>query len=432
MTDQPLLIALVAVQFVVHALGWSMAAHINARWRHVEGQFAAFWLALALGLLLYVPAWASGSAPRNLGDVLIVVALAAQHRGMTLYWGHRPPDRAYLALAVLAFAPVAAHLALAGGQELRVAAVCLGAGVTLAATVRLIWVNARPQMPQFALVMTVGYGLLAVALCARAVQALTVAPATKMSIDAPGHLNVPFAILVLFVGGLINLAQVRLILGRVLQHLAIQAQTDALTGVANRRGLTRHLDELHSHAQQRDHPYVLMMVDIDYFKAVNDQHGHVEGDRVLTRIAHALRDGLRAGDLVARWGGEEFCVLLPLIRLDEARALAQRITTRIAATGEPRVTISVGIAEARVQLEAPEAVIRRADEALYCAKRSGRNRVVDAAQATDTSRSTSVLPVLPSDVARPLDQRMLCDEGGVDLQTDARTIQRRDTSFGIE
>jgi diguanylate cyclase (GGDEF)-like protein len=379
MTDQPLLIALVAVQFVVHALGWSMTAHVNARWRDTEGQFAAFWLLLAIGLLLYVPAWPSGSAPRNIGDILIVVAIAAQHRGMALYWNRRPPDRAYLALAAFMIAAIAISFALASGHGLRVAAVCLGAGVTLLATGRLIWVCGRRQMPQFALVIAGGYGVLALALCARAVQALTVPPATKISIDAPGHLNVPFAILVLFLGGLINLAQVRLILGRVLQLLKTQAQTDALTGVANRRGLTRHLDEVHSLAKRGDHPYVLMMVDIDHFKAVNDQHGHAEGDRVLTRIAQALREGLRLGDFVARWGGEEFCVVMPRIRLVEARALAERLTMQTAASGQPRVTISVGIAEARVQLETPEAVIRRADEALYRAKQSGRNRVVDAA-----------------------------------------------------
>jgi diguanylate cyclase (GGDEF)-like protein len=379
MTDQPLLIALVAVQFVVHALGWSMAAHVTGRWRDSEGQFAAFWLLLAAGLLLYVPAWPSGSAPRNVGNVLVVVALAAQHRGMTLYWGRRPPDRAYLALAACTFAVTMMSLTQAGGHGLRVAAVCFGASVMLLATVRRIWVSGRQQMPRFAVVTATGYGVLALVLCVRAVQALSVAPATKISIDAPGHLNVPFAILVLFVGGLINLSQLRLILGRVLQHLKSEAQTDALTGAANRRGLMRHLGEVHTRALQGEHPYVLMMVDIDHFKAINDQHGHAEGDRVLTRVAKALHDGLRAGDFVARWGGEEFCVLLPRIRLAEARALAERMTVQIAASGQPRVTISVGVAEAHLPSETPEAVIQRADAAMYRAKQSGRNRVVDAA-----------------------------------------------------
>ncbi|MEY4564276.1 MAG: putative domain and rane protein [Pseudomonadota bacterium] len=381
MTDQPLLIALVAVQFVVHALGWSMAAHVTGRWHDAEGQFAGFWLLLAAGLLLYVPAWASGSAPRNLGNVLIVVALAAQHRGMSLYWGRRPLDRAYFALSAITFALTAISLTLASGHGLRVAAVCLGAAVMLAATVHLVWKSGKPQMPRFSLVMVGGYGLLAAVLCARAVQALTVAPATKISIDAPGHLNVPFAILVLFIGGLINLAQVRLILGRVLQHLTAEARTDPLTGTANRRGLTRYLDEVHARSRDGDHPYVLMMVDIDHFKAINDQHGHDEGDRVITRIAQALRDGLRVGDFVARWGGEEFCVLMPRIRLAEARALAERLTLQVAASGHPRVTISVGIAEARAHSETAETVIKRADEAMYLAKQSGRNRVVEAVGA---------------------------------------------------
>ena len=259
------------------------------------------------------------------------------------------------------------------------ASVCVGAGVLLLATVRLIWQRGRERTRRFAVIVASGYGVLGLALLARAVQALTVAPSTKISIDAPGHLNVPFAILVLFVGGLINLAQIRLVLGRVLRHLTMQAQTDALTGTANRRGLMQHLQAVHASAQQGGHEYVVLMVDIDHFKAINDQHGHSEGDNVLKRVAQGLRDGLRAGDFVARWGGEEFCVLLPHIRLAEAHALAERMAAQIAATGGPRVTISVGVAEADVRSENPESVIRRADAALYRAKDEGRNRVVAAA-----------------------------------------------------
>jgi len=381
MSDQPLLIALVAVQFVVHALGWTMTAHITQRWRDAEGQFAAFWLLLASGLLLFVPAWASGSFPRNLADLLIIAAIAIQHRGMTLYWGEPPRDRAYLALLAFALLTLALSLTLANGHGLRVANVCVGVGVMLLATVRLLWRRGRQATPTFATIVAGGYGVLALALFARAVQALSVDPRTKISIDAPGHLNVSFAILVLFVGGLINLAQIRLVLGRVLQHLTAQAQTDALTGTANRRGLMRYLEEVHSRAQQAGHEYVVMMVDIDHFKAINDQHGHAEGDKVLTRVAQNLREALRVGDFVARWGGEEFCVLLPRIRLAEAHALAERMTLQVAATGKPRVTISIGVAEAHVQSENPEAVIQRADAALYRAKHAGRNRVVAAASA---------------------------------------------------
>lgn len=102
---------------------------------------------------------------------------------------------------------------------------------------------------------------------------------------------------------------------------------------------------------------------------------------VLKRVAQSLHEGLRVGDVVARWGGEEFCVLLPRTRLAEAYALAERLTLRIAASGTPRVTVSIGVAEAHAHLEGVEQVIRRADAALYRAKEAGRNQVVAAPAA---------------------------------------------------
>lgn len=378
MRDQPLLIALVAVQFFVHALGWSMTAKLSRRWPAAEGHFAAFWLLLAAGLMLYVPPWASGSLPRNLADVLIVASIAVQHRGMALYWNHRPNPHAYLALLTFTILALVISLSQQNGHGLRVATVCIGVGLMLLATVVLIWRHGRPALPVFSSVLAGGYGVLALALLARAAQALSVDTHTKISIDAPGPLNVSLAILVMFIGGLINLTQIRLVLGRVLQHLTSQALTDALTGALNRRGLMERIEALHLRARQSGHGYVVLMVDVDHFKAINDTHGHAEGDHVLKRVAQSLRDGLRAGDIVARWGGEEFCVLLPRIRLAEAYALAERMVVQVAAAGTPRVTVSVGVAEAQAQAEGCEDVIRRADAALYRAKETGRNRVVTA------------------------------------------------------
>lgn len=384
MRDQPLLIALVAVQFFVHALGWSMTAKLSRRWRVAEGHFAAFWLLLSVGLALYVPPWASGSLPRNLADVLIVASIAVQHRGMALYWNQRPNPHPYLALLTFTILALAISLSQHNGHGLRVATVCIGVGLMLLATVRLIWRHGRPALPIFSTVLAGGYGVLALALLARAVQALSVDTHTKISIDAPGPLNVALAILVMFIGGLINLTQIRLVLGRVLQHLTSQALTDALTGALNRRGLMERIEALHLRARQSGHGYVVLMVDVDHFKAINDTHGHAEGDHVLKRVAQSLRDGLRTGDIVARWGGEEFCVLLPRIRLAEAYALAERMVMQVAAAGTPRVTVSVGVAEAQAQSEGSDDVIRRADAALYRAKETGRNRVVTAGALVPT------------------------------------------------
>jgi diguanylate cyclase (GGDEF)-like protein len=126
------------------------------------------------------------------------------------------------------------------------------------------------------------------------------------------------------------------------------------------------------------------MIDVDHFKAINDRYGHAEGDRVLKCVAQALRDGLRARDVVARWGGEEFCVVLPATGLAEARTLADRLLHQIASSVMPRVTVSVGICEAGLWALRPEDVIGRADKALYLAKEAGRNRIV---LATDVNES---------------------------------------------
>lgn len=379
MTAQPLLIALVSVQFLVHALVWAMTARMARRWREAEGHFALFWFLLAAGLMLFVPPWASGSAPRNLADLLIIAASMCEHRALALHWGRRPRLAPYALGLAAAAAVVAGSFLMDNGHGVRVAVVCFGCAVMMAASVRLMWRLGRAATPIFAPVAAAGYTLLATGLMVRGVQALLLGATTKISIDAPGHANIPFAIAVLFIGGLLNLAHIRLVLGRVLHRLGQQAQTDELTHTLNRRGLLQHLEAVHARAQAGQEGYALLMVDVDHFKAINDQHGHAEGDRVLQAVAASLRGALRADDRVGRWGGEEFCVLLPRTSLRDARALAERVGQRVAEAGHPvRVTVSIGVSEYAAGDAELQSVIRRADGALYDAKAGGRNRVVAA------------------------------------------------------
>ncbi|MFG6485076.1 diguanylate cyclase [Roseateles sp. BYS78W] len=380
MSPQPLLIALVSVQFFVHALVWAMTARMTRRPRGVEGHFALFWFLLAAGLALFVPPWDSGSAPRNLADLLIVAASMMEHRGLALHWGRRLPLRNDALALGAAAAVVAASFLLDNGHGVRVAVVCVGCAGFMLASVHLMWRLGRAATPIFAPVAAAGYSLLATALLVRGVQALLIGSTTKISIDAPGHANIPFAIAVLFIGGLMNLVHIRLVVGRVLHRLGQQAKTDELTGALNRRGLLLQLENEHADALQGKAGYALMMVDVDHFKAVNDQYGHAQGDRVLQAVSASLRAALRGDDLVGRWGGEEFCVLLPRTRLHDAAQLAERVASRVAASGPGiRVTVSIGVSEYGPADRDLQAVIRRADGALYEAKEAGRNRVVTAA-----------------------------------------------------
>jgi diguanylate cyclase (GGDEF)-like protein len=145
---------------------------------------------------------------------------------------------------------------------------------------------------------------------------------------------------------------------------------DSLTGALNRRGARKLLEA--------DAPLAVVICDLDHFKRINDLHGHAEGDAVLARVATLLAASVRAEDMVVRWGGEEFVLLLP--RLDLARAARVAARARLAMAAQlftPQhqpITLSFGVAERRGG-EAVDQVIRRADEALYRAKRSGRNQV---------------------------------------------------------
>jgi diguanylate cyclase (GGDEF)-like protein len=163
--------------------------------------------------------------------------------------------------------------------------------------------------------------------------------------------------------------------------VAQQAEIDPLTKVANRRGFERSLGMELARTARHGRTCSLVLADLDDFKRVNDAYGHETGDAVLVAFAARLRESVRASDLVARLGGEEFALVLPEIDLAGAKAMAERVRQRL--TDEPvgtagheplRVTASFGVAEASSSTDW-SALLRRADAALYAAKRSGKNRV---------------------------------------------------------
>lgn len=159
---------------------------------------------------------------------------------------------------------------------------------------------------------------------------------------------------------------------------SLQARTDHLTGLTNRTGLEDWL------LLREDEPsgYALVVIDIDHFKSVNDKYGHHKGDETLVHLARILKAVCRNEDLICRFGGEEFVVVLPMQALREGTELAERLRTRvestISPTGKP-ITVSIGVAHYPEDGRDFEEVFGRADEALYKAKRTGRNRTMATA-----------------------------------------------------
>jgi two-component system cell cycle response regulator len=172
-----------------------------------------------------------------------------------------------------------------------------------------------------------------------------------------------------------------------LDHSLELAVTDQLTGLHNRRYMTGQLDALVKRASLGGDPVSALLIDIDHFKKINDGYGHDVGDDVLQEFAVRLASNVRAIDLPCRYGGEEFVVVMPDTKLEDAERIAERIRLHVA--GSPfrvkggaellTVTISIGVAATLGADDRPEALLKRADEGVYEAKASGRNKVITRA-----------------------------------------------------
>jgi diguanylate cyclase (GGDEF)-like protein len=159
--------------------------------------------------------------------------------------------------------------------------------------------------------------------------------------------------------------------------------TDPLTTLPNRRYLQERLTEELNRSKRYDYPMSFLMIDIDDFKAYNDNNGHQAGDVALQITAHCLKAALRSADVASRYGGEEFCILLPQTSMVEAGVIADRIRQRVATTHFPhgksqplgRVSVSIGVSSYSKVINSFETVISAADRALYKAKRLGKDRI---------------------------------------------------------
>jgi diguanylate cyclase (GGDEF)-like protein len=191
---------------------------------------------------------------------------------------------------------------------------------------------------------------------------------------------------------------------RAFERTHVQASTDSLTGLLNRRALEAAVRDL----RRAGHHYAVILADLDHFKILNDTYGHEAGDRALRLFARVIRDTTRPGDLISRYGGEEFVIALPHCTAEHAHDLAHRIqaalATAMATATVPPFTFSAGVADSAMGTDLT-AALRHADTALYQAKDNGRNQIHTATR-TDTNddgpaRDTSATTPAATDRSRP-------------------------------
>ena len=165
---------------------------------------------------------------------------------------------------------------------------------------------------------------------------------------------------------------------KAIEETRLLSITDGLTGLSNQRYLMEQLQKELQRAARHKNPLAVIMFDIDNFKAYNDSYGHLEGNKVLKTIARMLRKSTRLSDTVGRFGGEEFCLVMPEISKEGAKAFASRIVKEIGEHPMPnrKVTLSGGVSTFPHDGKTHVLLLKKADERLYAAKKQGRNRLV--------------------------------------------------------
>lgn len=382
LSSSEMALLLVALQYAVLAPAWAAAAVVLPG----ERRAAAWWAAYAAGSaasLLLILLGMHGPQPwlRALGNIGVVAATLALQRGVWAFTGGRRwtgVQAAVLALTAL-LSLLAVDPAWVPARITVVSALWsllyLWLGIEVWCHVhaslgqRWGWLHALPMLAA------------ALLLGLRAVRALQAPETVVYEVERNTVLSVGSSLTGLVAALVLQMMLVSLLLSRLVGRLARLSRHDPLTGLLNRRAADEMLAQEERRARALSGRLAVLMVDVDHFKRLNDQHGHAVGDRALQHLAAVMASQLRDVDHLARWGGEEFLVILPATAGGDAQQLAQRLCERVRAVplvheGQAlALTASVGVAAWQGREDSVPALLRRADAALYRAKHAGRDGV---------------------------------------------------------
>lgn len=309
-------------------------------------------------------------------NVLLLAGILLFLFGTQLFFGLRASYRFWLPLMAVLLPVLVWFSVIQPDFNARVQLVCfLWAGILLA-NARVIWRNGPED---FATRYTVVVLLLHATVIILRLLA-TLLPLPHEGLFTPTRVQTIYVtanalMIIAFMVGLVMLVAERL--RAELEHLATR---DSLTGAMARRVLIEACEQELARCRRHGRSMALLMMDIDHFKAINDTHGHQIGDRVLVDCVTRISSLLRRPDQLARFGGEEFVLLLPETAQEEAIAVAERILARVAEPKEglPPITVSIGVSTNRPDEDRIDTLLARADRALYKAKEEGRNRIAAA------------------------------------------------------
>ena len=316
--------------------------------------------------------------PLLAGASLMTFAICLAAMGVQRFYGRAASWRLSLSVVALTCTSIAFFLYVYDHGPLRILCYSLGQAVPMAVIARLV-LDARngPINPGARLAGLLSVLIIAV-FAARTIGAFIGAD-FNFSHSTSGQAAA--VLLLIFLSMSLNFGFLLMAVDRLRNEVADLALLDDLTGVANRRHLMQRLGEECARAERSGKPFALLVIDLNGFKLINDNHGHAAGDACLQHFTLMAQTRLRPGDMLARTGGDEFCILLPSSSLREGAMIARRILqvcrddAEACAGADVPIEVSIGVAEWTRDLGAfPDRVMARADQALYAAKKDGKNR----------------------------------------------------------
>jgi diguanylate cyclase (GGDEF)-like protein len=380
MLSVPTLWTVFVINFLALGLVW---AYVMRSYPKFDA--ARFWtgaaLAAALGAALsMLRGVVDSQLPLVAGGALLILACCVAAMGIKRFYDEPVSWLATLAIVVLSTAGLTYFMVVQDNMPIRILIYSVGQSIPIAMTLRLVLAQREGRKnPGARLAGIVAILVLAIHAVRCACALLNVGG--QVSMVSFNGLQAALILVLVFLSMAWNFGFLLMAIDRLRNEVADLALLDDLTGVGNRRHLLQRLLEECARSERSGEPFALLAIDLDGFKGINDTLGHAAGDACLQHFTLMAQTRLRPGDMLARSGGDEFCIVLPASTLREGAMIARRILEVCRADAEActgadvPVAVSIGVAQWTRQIGAfPEQLIAAADQALYAAKKEGKNR----------------------------------------------------------
>jgi diguanylate cyclase (GGDEF)-like protein len=380
MLNVPTLWTAFVINFLALGLIWAYILH-----SYPSLKAARYWTGSALGLaagslIATLMLVTDSLIPLLVGGTTVVFASCLTAMGIRRFYGEPVLWWQTVALTVLTFAGLSIFIYGYDSQTARIVIFSVAQALPLAFPLKLL-ISKQDGQANAGARLAGGVAVVMIAICVFRALSKLFQIGTDFSFV---HFNAPQSIMILallFLSMVCNFGFLLMAMDRLRNEVADLALMDDLTGVGNRRQLLQRLTDECARSDRNGQPFALLVVDLDNFKTINDTHGHAAGDACLQHFTLMAQTRLRPGDLLARTGGDEFCIMLPASTLREGAMIARRIVDvcREDAAGcagtEVPLSVSIGVAQWTGDIGIlPDRLIAAADHALYVAKKEGRNR----------------------------------------------------------